>query len=102
MLYEFKSRATGTVTMLKDVAETILDVIGKQPGSQGIISVDQMPAAIAALERAVARTRGGAGTDPVKDDNEGEPIVGMGQRAYPFIEMLKAAHAAKADVTWGV
>jgi hypothetical protein len=101
MLYQFKSRQTGTVTMTREVAESMLEIIGKSPGPQGIISVDQMPAAIASLERAVARQGSQAGAD-MKDDEDGKPVVGLGQRAFPFIEMLKAALAAKADVTWGV
>ena len=53
MIYEFKSRATGTVVMTKSAAEWILGVIGKTPGPTGIITVDQMPGAIEALRQAV-------------------------------------------------
>ena len=48
MLFEFKSRATGSVVMTADVGKKVLPLIGKSPDPQGIITVNQMPAAIAA------------------------------------------------------
>ncbi|MGE0798413.1 MAG: DUF1840 domain-containing protein [Lautropia sp.] len=121
MLYEFKSRATGSVTMTGDVGKIILEIIGKRPEAQGIITVAQMPAAITALQAAVARERaagaaggsGGAGADSGssgrgddgdadRDDPDSGYAVGFAQRAYPLIDMLQRAHAAGKDVTWGV
>ena len=55
MLYTFKSRAAANLIMLQSNAERVLDLIGKQPGPKGIITAAQMPAAIAALERALER-----------------------------------------------
>ena len=57
MLYEFKSRATGTVVMTGPVAEQVLAIVGKAPGPQGIFTVEQMGPAIAALQAAVERER---------------------------------------------
>ncbi len=112
MIYEFKSRATGSVVMTKPVAEWILQIIGKAPGASGIITLDQMPAAVAALRRAIdeekrslraaqaAQNGGDAGSETENaDDNY---PVSLAQRAYPFIEMLEAAHQGGKDVTWGV
>ena len=56
MIYEFKSRAAGTVVMTQGVAENILELIGKSPGPQGVITVEQIPAAIQTLEAAIARS----------------------------------------------
>src|SRR5690606_42038453 len=53
MIYEFESRATGSVIMTKPVAEWILQIVGKAPGAQGIFTVEQMPGAIAALRKAI-------------------------------------------------
>lgn len=107
MLYEFRSSATGTVTMVSQTCRQILEIIGKSPDATGIITVAQIPAAIAALEKA-ARTE----PAPVEDqhdeqdqderDDPPEPHVSLQQRVAPLIEMLRAAHAANADVTWGV
>jgi len=118
MLFEFKSRAAGSVVMTSDVGKKVLPLIGKTPDPKGIITVDQMPGAIAALEAACKRenellaaarnkTRGTvAPPDPQaakSDDSEGDPhLIGICQRVYPLIEMLKQSHKAGRDITWGV
>ena len=118
MLFEFKSRATGSVVMTSDVGKKVLPLIGKSPEPRGIITVGQMPAAIAALEAACKRenelaaaakakakgplaaqdTAGENGADPLDDPH----LIGICQRVYPLIEMLKASHTAGKDITWGV
>ena len=119
MIYEFKSRATGSVIMTKAVAEWILQIIGKTPGRTGIITVEQMPGAVDALNRAIAQEKeelraerramesvGSAppnASDAEKADLENDPYpVSLAQRAYPFIDLLKEAHRAGKDITWGV
>ncbi len=54
MLYKFKSRATADVIMLESNGRQVLEIVGKTPGASGIITVQQIPAAIEALEAAVA------------------------------------------------
>ncbi len=110
MLYEFKSKAAGSVLMTQTVAETLLDVLGKTPGPQGIITVPQMAAAIAALEAAVARERAAARPPPDTASTEPEgtaeavpaTAITLAQRAWPMLELLKAAAHAQQPVTWGV
>ena len=128
MIYEFKSRATGTIVMTEAVGHRVLEILGKDAGPRGIITVDQIPAAIAAIEAAVGEERmreaeraqlsgegGGAfgqhspehpRTDAETDDHRDDPAarqkVSLAQRVFPFVEMLQAAHAAGKDVTWGV
>src|SRR3990167_8081991 len=53
MLYRFKSRATADLILLLPHARRLLEIIGKEPGAQGIITAAQIPAAVAALEAAV-------------------------------------------------
>lgn len=53
MVYKFKSQAAADVIMLQINAEQMLAIVGKTPSPQGIITVEQIPAAIAALEAAV-------------------------------------------------
>ena len=108
MIYEFKCRATGTVVMTKTVGETMLDIIGKSPAEKGVITPEQMTAAIAALEQAVsvakareARPAAAAGEDR-SDGEDDTRLPSLAQRAYPFIEMLRAAHKAGKEITWGV
>ncbi|MCD6732061.1 MAG: DUF1840 domain-containing protein [Burkholderiaceae bacterium] len=110
MIYEFKSRATGSVIMTKPVAEWILKIVGKEPGATGIVTVEQMPAAVAALRKAIDEERatlaeeasGTAAGAPAESTGEDAYPVSLAQRAFPFIEMLEAAHKAGKDVTWGV
>ena len=108
MLYEFRSKATGTVVMTQTVAERLLAIAGKPPGPKGIIIPAEMPAAIAALEAAVAaeRAQPREADDDAGDDTAGtrDPSrsVTLAQRAWPLIDMLKAAHAAEREITWGV
>ena len=98
MLYKFKSKDTGDVIMLEANGRRVLEIIGKDPGKAGIILVEQMPAAIKALEDAIALEQSGdedAGAVP----GDG---VGLHQRAISFIDMLRRNHAAGHDVVWGV
>jgi hypothetical protein len=104
MLYEFKSKATGSVVMTGPVAERLLALVGKDAGPQGIFTVEQMPGAIAALQAAVERDR----AEPPADDSPDArppgtpPAVGLAQRAWPLIDMLQAAHRQNEPITWGV
>ena len=98
MLYKFKSKDAGDVIMLEPNGRRILEVIGKEAGPKGIILPEQMPAAIKALQAAIALEESGdeeAGAVP----GEG---LGLRQRAMPFIDMLKRNHEAGHEVVWGV
>jgi hypothetical protein len=106
MLYRFKSRATPDFVMLEVHARQLFDIIGKEPARQGVITGEQIPAAIAALETAIARE--GRNTHNHDDyaveghDNEAEKQhVGLHQRATPLLHMLKESQADNKDVTWG-
>jgi hypothetical protein len=50
MLYRFKSRASPPFVMLETHARQLFDIIGKAPAPKGVITGEQMPAAISALE----------------------------------------------------
>lgn len=109
MLYEFKSKATGTVVMTGPVAERLLAIVGREPATQGIFTVEQMPDAIAALRAAIEaeRAEGGqpdveANTDADEPSRDATRSVSLAQRAWPLIDILQTAHAAKQAVTWGV
>jgi cyclopropane-fatty-acyl-phospholipid synthase len=108
MLYKFKSQAAAEVIMLQPDAETLLKIIGKSPGAQGIITVQQVPAAVAALRQAIAAQEA-AGSKPAdrrEDEDEDEQNPGGGvplrTRAGPFIDLLEQSAAAGKDVVWGV
>ena len=83
----------------------MLAIVGRKPTSQGIITVAQIPAAIAALEAASvvheeveARRRANPG---LQIEAEGDSVL-LRQRAAPFINLLKTSAQAGKDVVWGV
>jgi uncharacterized small protein (DUF1192 family) len=110
MIYEFKSKAAGTVTMTGPVAERLLAIVGKDAGPKGIFTVEQMGPAIAALQAAIEREKtetGSATATPAADEAgthgpDGRVAVTLAQRAWPLIDLLRAAQAADKVVTWGV
>ena len=107
MLYKFKSKAAGDLIMLEPNGRRVLEIIGKNPGPKGIIEPAQMPAALAALESAIAREESEqqAATEEAKAKGEAPPRFGdvsLRQRAVPFIDMLKRCEKAGADIVWGV
>jgi len=103
MLYRFKSQATADIVMLQNTGEQLLAIIGKPIEAKGVITVAQMPAALAALEQAVIDSE----TMPpdAQGDDESTPesdAVRLRQRAAPLVVMLKECVAANKDVVWGV
>jgi len=86
----------------------VLEVIGKDPGPQGIILPEQMPDAIVALRAAVeqeerefaeakAAFNAGDSSEPPHGDG-----VSLRQRTKPFIDMLSFCHQQGDSVVWGV
>ncbi len=107
MLYKFKSKASGDLIMLEPNGRRVLEIIGKDPGVKGIVLPEQMPAAIARLEAAIAREEAERHAADTHGGDEGSvaydgTAVGLRQRVLPFIEMLKRCHKADSDVVWGV
>jgi len=108
MLYKFKSRAAADLIMLEPNGRRVLQIIGKPVDEkQGILQVQDMPAALAALEAAIqqeearlksAREEAVArGEKPPKAED-----VSLRQRATPFIEMLRRCQKADTEIVWGV
>lgn len=105
MIYKFKSQAAAELIMLQPHGDQMLTLIGKDPGSQGIITVEQMPAAIAALEAAIVAhetAQAHHAENLPLENNLAEGNVPLRHRAAPFIDLLKCSAAAGKDVVWGV
>jgi hypothetical protein len=107
MLYKFKSKAAGDLIMLEPNGRRVLGIIGKDAGPKGIIRADEMPAAIAALEKAIAAEEAElqAAADEARTRGEVPPqgdAVSLRQRAVPFIDMLRRVEKAGAEIVWGV
>lgn len=105
MIYKFKSKAAGDVIMMGPSGDQVLRVIGKEPAAKGIIEPADMPAAIGALEQAVAEDearRKGNDADADDDKPRHGDGISLRQRAWPLIEMMRRAHAAQENIVWGV
>ena len=102
MIYKFKSQAAADLLMTGPVGDRVLALIGKEPSTQGIIDVDQIPAAIRALEAAAqAESPKPADRADEQGDVKADP-VSLRQRVWPMVEMLKLALAEKQPFVWGV
>ena len=105
MIYKFKSQADADVIMLKSTGDQMLTIIGREPSDRGIITVAQIPAALAALEASVmANNAAGpaAAEHAAMEPADGDDSVPLHARAAPFIELLRNSARAGKDVVWGV
>ncbi|MDP2370197.1 DUF1840 domain-containing protein [Rhodoferax sp.] len=111
MLYKFKSKVTGDLIMLEPNGRRVLQIIGKDlngaDASKGIVLPEQMSAAVAALQAAVAKEeaeRQAASARALAEGKEAPKYEapGLRQRTLPFIDMLRRCEPAGEPVTWGV
>ena len=110
MLYKFKSRATADVIMLEANGRQVLEIMGKSLDEpHGIITFEQIPAAIAALETAAAQDNkrrnelaGAEGEKPEDDESNlaAQEDVGLSQRVAPLVDMLRRSAAEGKEVVW--
>ena len=105
-MYRFKSKADSDLLMMGPVGDQILRIVGREPAPKGIIEVAALPAAIRALEEAIAAAelarRDARRADNDDDDDRGAEAVGLAQRAWPMLEMMRRSLAEHADIVWGV
>jgi hypothetical protein len=106
MLYKFKSKAAADLIMLQPNGLRVLQIIGKE-GAKGIILPEQMPAAIAALEAAIAKEEAARKAAQVEAAETGEDLprtdaISLRQRAVPFLDMLRRCEKAGKEIVWGV
>lgn len=106
MIVTFKSAAAGDVIMFGDNAKQMMKLMGKSPDDKGIITVEQLPDAIAGLRAAIDADK--AARQAALDESDDPEKRGMGasvsvaQRAVPLLELLEWAKRKGKPVTWGV
>ncbi|MCK6410578.1 DUF1840 domain-containing protein [Thauera sp.] len=112
MMITFKSRAASDVLFFENAAKEFLRCIGKDmTAATGIITVEQLPAAIDSVRKAIATDKtearpagdkaGDEGTDEGATDAADEH-VSLSQRAQPMLELLERSRAEGVPVVWGV
>lgn len=103
MTFKFKSQAAADLLMLTAHAQALLQHIGKSPDPKGILTPEEMPAALTALKSLPELEPSG---ETSGDNNDGEPpdaeAVDLRHRAWPLIQMMETAQAAKEPIVWGV
>jgi hypothetical protein len=105
MIYQFHSKAGPDVIMLSDLSERIFDILEHPLEKRGILVVERLPEFIARLESAIAAdaaSRNTAPDTPEDSDQENPTADRLGQRAFPFLELMTQACAANEPVMWGV
>lgn len=108
MLITFKCRAAPDVVMLENLAQYLVGIVGKSLGQRGVITHDELEGAIAKLEAAIVVDKREIAEHEGhfhegEDGHEHHELpIGLAQRAYPFLDMLREAHRENADVLWGV
>ncbi|MEY4063583.1 MAG: hypothetical protein RLZZ472_1322 [Pseudomonadota bacterium] len=109
MLYKFQCKKAADVLMLEDLTSKIFAIIGRPLEPRGIFLLEQLPIAIAKLEAAIAEDLERKNNSPENTPSESSEESGhsinhdrLGQRAYPFINLLKEALLKKEMVSWGV
>lgn len=107
MLYKFKSKSAGDLIMLEPNGRRVLEIIGKNPAPKGIVLPAEMPAAISALEAAIAAEEADAKAKVEKEVSAAQTAlrpenVSLRQRAVPFVEMLRRSLKGGHEIVWGV
>jgi hypothetical protein len=111
MLITFKSAAAADVLMFGDHGKAILKILGKDGDDpQGIVTVEQLPDAIARLRAAIAADKASR-SQPTDAEEEAAREAGqsgmaapvsLAQRAYPLLAMMEDSLKERTPVTWGV
>jgi hypothetical protein len=97
MLYRFHSKNSPECLMLEDLTLRIFQTLDRELSKEGILLVEQLPSLITKLEDAIAhdaKERQALGDDHLKSDR-------LGQRAFPFLELLKASFKKSEPIVWG-
>lgn len=110
MLIIFKSAACSDLITFEKDARQMLYVLGKDStDGQGIVTVEQLPAAIKKLRQAIEENVTVCATDESKmrqstaeDGSDEGDAVSFHQHAVPLLELLERSLQERVPVTWGV
>jgi len=110
-LVVFRSKAAGEIYMFAETARRLLEIMGKTDAERGVIRSEEVDGALQRLTAAVEEEktqlreeRSRREADERTGDAHAERVlpITLGQRAFPLIEMLRAAQRKRVDITWGV
>jgi hypothetical protein len=106
----FKSAACADVIYFSDVAKRMMELMGKDVTDKGIVTVEQLPDAIAQLKAAIEADKVAHRQQVLEDelgteaDGKGgtRPHVTLTQRALPLLSILEESLKEQKPVVWGV
>ena len=110
-LVVFRSKAAAEIYMFAETARRLLQIVGKADSERGVIAAEEVAEALSRLTAAVEQEKAelrDARAQREVDERTGDahtehaPPITLGQRAFPLIEMLRAAQRKRVDVTWGI
>ena len=104
MLITFSCKAHASVTMFGEVGLQFIKMLGHSGKITGAIDASEVPQALNNLRTAIAAEQNQAVEQgDTDDDNEDEVVeapVNIGSRAFPLVELLKAAIKEECEVMW--
>jgi len=100
MLVTFSTKSHPDITMFGDVAVKLLKLAGHSGTVPSAILAHDIPAALVRLEGELplASPEQDEEDERDPDDREKEPPIPLRRRAFPLLQLLKAAEAAGTDV----
>ena len=105
MLVTFRTKGYANITMFGDVAKQLLELMGLSGTVPSALKAEDVGAALAHLETAIAERRAADTADQpdsrrTGDDYDAPRKVSLSQRAVPLLELLRAAAQKNHDVMW--
>ena len=107
MLVTFSSKAGADILMLAQHAKPLLTIIGKTDDkdlmTRGVFMPEQLGKAISLLEQAIAAEPKQTQDDEQDSDHPKDALtmpVGLRQRSFPLLDLLKRAQALEVPVMW--
>jgi hypothetical protein len=109
MLISFSSKAGADILMLGEHAKPLLILAGKTIDNaipeRGIFTVEQLPQAIEWIEKAISSESAPPPLSEDEDDNDRSQNaisapVGLRQRAFPLLDLMRKALQHHHPVTW--
>jgi hypothetical protein len=110
MAITLRSQATDDLLLLNDLAKELLGRLGKDATQPGILTPEDMPAAmqtLKALPDGLPQEEGDAEADEKGHGSNAQPafadeIVPLRRRAVPLVRMIEFALAENKPIVWGV
>ncbi|MBE5135433.1 DUF1840 domain-containing protein [Vibrio parahaemolyticus] len=105
MLITFRCRSYANVTMFGDIALEMIKMMGYSGTVPGSISAQDVPDALSKLTSALSAKNAAEENLPTdvdvdEEEEQVEPAVSLGRRAFPLIELLKSAIKEECEVMW--